>query len=115
MQPMFAAAMVKNPDAQKLLAASFSASSRAVAVEAMEEDLETDLRADVASIKTPALVLYAYDATARQPEPAKYEALVQAAYKSMPNVKLVRIDDSRHFIMYDQLAKLDAAVEAFLK
>jgi pimeloyl-ACP methyl ester carboxylesterase len=115
MQPMFAAGMVKDPDAQKLLAASFSASDRAVAVEAMEEDLETDLRADVARIKTPTLVLYAYDATAQQPEPAKYEALVRAAYKSMPNVKLVRIDDTRHFIMYDQLAKLDAAVEAFLK
>ena len=35
--------------------------------------------------------------------------------KQMPNVKLVRVDDSRHFIMYDQPGKLDAAVEGFLK
>jgi len=27
----------------------------------------------------------------------------------------VRIDDSRHFIMYDQPAKLDAALQGFLK
>ena len=50
-----------------------------------------------------------------QSDPAKVDTLYQAAYKSMPNVKLVRIDDSRHFIMYDQPAKFDAAVEAFLK
>jgi pimeloyl-ACP methyl ester carboxylesterase len=30
-------------------------------------------------------------------------------------VKIVRIDGSRHFIMYDQPAKMDAAIEEFLK
>jgi pimeloyl-ACP methyl ester carboxylesterase len=30
-------------------------------------------------------------------------------------VTLVKVDGSRHFIMYDQPAKFDAAVEAFLK
>ncbi|MGA3370242.1 MAG: alpha/beta hydrolase [Terracidiphilus sp.] len=115
MQPTMAARMVTNPEAQKLVAAGFAATDRGVAVEAMEEDLETDLRADVASIKTPALVLYAFDSAAQQPAPAAYEAVVQAAYKTMPNVTLKRIDDSRHFIMYDQPAKFDAAVKAFLQ
>ena len=49
------------------------------------------------------------------PDPAKYEAAVLAGYKPMPYVILVRIDDSRHFIMYDQPGKLDAALEVFLK
>lgn len=115
MQPMLAAGMVKNPEAQKLISASFVASYRGVAIQAMEEDLETDLRAQVASIKTPALVLYAYDPAAQQPTAAAYEAIVQAAYKAMPNVKLTRIDDSRHFIMYDQPEKFDAALKEFLK
>ncbi len=115
MQPMMAARMVKDPAGQKLVAESFVVSDRAVAVEAMEEDLETDLRPDVASIKTPALVLYAYDPAAQQPDAAAYEAIVQAAYKTMPHVTLVRIEDSRHFIMYDQPEKFDAAVEGFLK
>ncbi len=115
MQPMMAARMVKNPEAQRLVAASFAARDRGVAVVAMEEDLETDLRPDVASIKTPALVLYAYDPEAQQPPPATYEATVQAAYNAMPNVTLKRIGDSRHFIMYDQPEKFDAALEAFLK
>jgi pimeloyl-ACP methyl ester carboxylesterase len=114
-QPMMAARMVKDPEGQKLVAESFAVSDRAVAVEAMEEDLETDLRPDMASIKTPALVLYAYDPAARQPDAATYEADVQAAYKTMPKVTLKRIEDSRHFIMYDQPEKFDAALEEFLK
>lgn len=115
MQPMMAARLVKNPEAQKLVAASSMASERAVAVEATVEDLQTDLRGDIASIKTPTLVFYAYDAAAQQPDPAQDEAVVQAAYKPMPNVTLARIDDTRHFIMYDQPGKFDAALEGFLK
>jgi pimeloyl-ACP methyl ester carboxylesterase len=115
MQPMMAARMVTNIEAQKQVAASFITSDRAVAVEAMVEDLQTDLRRYVASIKTPTLVLYAYDETAQEPPAAKYEAMVQDAYKPMPNVTLVRIDNSRHFIMYDQPMKLNAAIEGFLK
>jgi pimeloyl-ACP methyl ester carboxylesterase len=115
MQPMMAARMVKNAEAQQLVAASFAASDRAVAIETMQEDLETDLRAAVTLVKTPALVFYAYDLAAQQPDPATYEATVQAAYKSMPKVTLARIDDSRHYIMYDQPEKFDAALEAFLR
>jgi pimeloyl-ACP methyl ester carboxylesterase len=115
MQTMLAAQMVKNSDAQKLVATSIIASDRAVTVEAMAEDIQTDLRADVASIKMPVLVLYAIDPEAQQPDPAKYEATVQAAYKPMPKVKLVKIDSSRHYIMYDQPQKFDAAVKEFLK
>ena len=114
MQPMMAARMVTNTEGQSVVAASFAASDRSVAVEAMEEDLETDLRPDVASIKVPAMVLYANDPAAQQPDAATYEAAVKAAYKSMPKVALIRIDDSRHFIMYDRPEKFDAALEAFL-
>jgi len=106
---------VKDADSQKLVAASSIASDRQVVVNAVMDGLGTDLRPDVAGIKTPTLVIYAYDATEQNPDPAKYEAAVEAGYKPMPYVILVRIDDSRHFIMYDQPAKLDAALEVFLK
>jgi pimeloyl-ACP methyl ester carboxylesterase len=33
----------------------------------------------------------------------------------MPHVTLVRVDGSRHFIMYDQPGKMDAAMEGFLR
>ncbi len=115
MQAMIAEQLVKDPAGQKLVAASSGASDRAVVVEAMVEDMQTDLRADVAKIETPTLVLYEYDPTLKQPDPTTYEALVKAGYKPMPHVTLVRVDGSRHFIMYDQPAKFDAALEAFLQ
>jgi pimeloyl-ACP methyl ester carboxylesterase len=116
MQTMIAAQMVKDPEGQKLVAASSGASDRAVVVEAMVEDLLTDLRGDVAKIQTPTLVLYEYDSTMQQqPDPAAYEAAMKAGYAPMPHVTLVRVDGSRHFIMYDQPVKFDAALEGFLK
>jgi len=68
----------------------------------------------LAKIKTPMLLVYPYDATLQKDE-AAYDALYKSSYAGMPNVTLVRVDGSRHFIMYDQPAKLDAAVEGFLK
>ena len=107
--------MVNNADAQKLVIAASLASDRTVFANAMAEDLETDLRGDVATMKTAALLLYPYDPTLQGPDPAKTDALYQSQYKPMPNVTLVRIDGSRHFIMYDQPTKLDDALEPFLK
>ena len=107
--------MVINPDAQKLVIASSVSSDHTVFANAMAEDLETDLRPDVASIRTPALLLYPYDKDLQGPDPSKVDALYQSQYKPMPNVTLVRVDGSRHFIMYDQPGKLDAALEPFLK
>jgi len=115
MQGMIAAQLVKDPAGQKLVAASSGASDRAVVVEAMVEDMQTDLRGDVATIKVPTLVLYEYDSAMQQPDPAAFEASMKAGYKPMPDVTLVRVDGSRHFIMYDQPAKFDAAVEGFLR
>jgi pimeloyl-ACP methyl ester carboxylesterase len=69
---------------------------------------------EMAKIKTPALLLYAYDAAA-SPDPIGVEVVFEIGFNSMPNVTKVRIDDSGHFIMYDQPAKMDAAIEGFLK
>jgi pimeloyl-ACP methyl ester carboxylesterase len=114
MQPMMAAQMVKDPAAQKMVAASSLASNREVVMEAMIEDLETDLRPEVAKIKVPTLVLYEYDSGSTQ-DPMKFEAMMQESYKPVPNVTLKKVEGSRHFIMYDQPAKFDAALEGFLK
>ena len=115
MQKTVVPAMVMNKDAQALVEAADIAGDRTVFAEAMVEDLLTDLRDDVAGIKTPMLLLYPYDATSQGADPAKVDAMYKSAYATKPNVTLVRIDGSRHFIMYDQPAKLDAAVEGFLK
>ena len=115
MQQQVMGALVKNDDARKVVIAASLQSDRKVFAEAMYEDLLTDVRGDIGKIQTPALMLYPYDATTQGTDPAKVDAVYQGAYKAMPHVTLVRVDDSRHFIMYDQPAKLDAALEGFLK
>jgi len=114
MIPISMAQLVKNADGQKLVTAMTLASDRAVFANSMLEDLQTDLRPELAKIKTPALLLYPWDATV-SPDPTGIDAVYIAAYKPMPNMKLVRIDNSRHFIMYDQPTKMDEAIEGFLK
>jgi pimeloyl-ACP methyl ester carboxylesterase len=114
MQPVMVQSMVKDDAGAKAVAASSIASDRKTFVAAMMEDLGTDLRPDLAKIKTPTLLLYPYDPTLQKDE-AKYDAVYKDAYAAMPNVTLFRIDGSRHFIMYDQPARLDAALEGFLK
>ena len=115
MQQAMMKAMANSEAGQKAAIDSSLASDRAVVAEALCEDLLTDLRGDVGKIATPTLVLYEYDATSKMPDPAAYEQMMQSAYKPMPNVTLVKVDGSRHFIMYDQPVKFDAAVEGFLK
>ena len=107
--------LVLNPDARKLVAASSIASDRTVMANAMYEDLITDLRPQLAAIKTPTTLLYPFDASAVGPDSTKIDTIYTSAYSTMPNLKIHRIDDSRHFIMYDQPAAFDKAVQAFLK
>jgi pimeloyl-ACP methyl ester carboxylesterase len=107
--------LVLNPEARKLVAANSIASDRTVMTNAMYEDLITDLRPRLAAIKTPATLLYPFDASAVGPDSTKIDTVYTSAYSTMPNLKIHRIDDSRHFIMYDQPAAFDKAVQAFLK
>jgi pimeloyl-ACP methyl ester carboxylesterase len=107
--------LVLNPDARKLVAASSIASDRNVMADAMYEDLITDLRPQLASIKTPTTLLYPFDATAVGTDTTKIDAVYTSAYSTMPNLKIQRIDNSRHFIMYDQPGAFDKAVQTFLK
>ena len=80
--------------------------------EALVEDATTDVRPDLASIKVPVTVLYAAPTEDFKPVAGK---LYGDAYKSLPGVKLVPIDNSEHFIMLDQPARFDDEVEAFLR
>ena len=115
MQQTVVPQLVNDKAAQAAVEAADIAGDRRVFAEAMYEDLLTDLRGEVGKIQTPALVLFAVDPNAKQPDPAVYEAMVRDAYKPMPHVTLEKVEPSRHFIMYDQPAKLDAALEEFLK
>jgi pimeloyl-ACP methyl ester carboxylesterase len=115
MQQTVVPQLVNDRAGQAAVEAADEASDRTVFAESMYEDLLTDMRGEMGKIQTPTMVLFAVDASSKQPDPGTYEATVREAYKAMPNVTLVRVDGSRHFIMYDQPVKFDTAVEGFLK
>jgi pimeloyl-ACP methyl ester carboxylesterase len=80
--------------------------------EALVEDATTDIRPELPAIKQPVTVLYAVASPANK---AMADGLYRDAYKALPGVKLVPVENSEHFIMLDQPARFEQEVESFLR
>jgi pimeloyl-ACP methyl ester carboxylesterase len=108
------ARLVKSPTGLKSATEASAASNPSVTGRALYDDLTTDLRGEIASIKTPTVMLYPWDEATGAPQSA-YDALYTGAYASMTSAKVKRIDGALHFIMLDQPAAFAFEVESFLK
>lgn len=86
--------------------------SRVVA-QALYDDMLTDIRPGLAKIRVPVSVIYAEDASVMGAGTA--DALYAAQFSNSPKTKMVKISDSRHFIMLDQPENFYAAVLRELK
>lgn len=106
--------MVKSPIGLKSATEASIASNPSVTGRALYDDLTTDLRGEIASIKTPTVMLYPWDEATGAPQ-AAFDAVYTSAYAPMASAKVKRIDGSLHFIMLDQPAAFAAEVESFLK
>jgi len=107
------AGMVKTESAREAITQHALASDRDVSGRAMEELLLTDLTPELPNITIPTTVLHAFDKAG--PFPATtMDGWYAAAYAPLKGAKLVRIDDTAHFIMVDQPARFQVEVEAFL-
>lgn len=95
------------------LVQNVNASTQSTVVNAFHELVVTDLRPELARITAPMALLYVVPPDAPVP-PDQYEAGTRAAYASVPNIKLVKIENSLHFIQLDQPARLVAEIEAFV-
>jgi pimeloyl-ACP methyl ester carboxylesterase len=109
-----AESLALDPAGRKLVTQNALASDPSVFARAMFEDLQTDLRGDLAKMQTRTLMVYPYDSTSEGADPTNVDALYKSAYAAMPHAQLVRVDASRHFIQLDQPAKLATAIDAFL-
>jgi pimeloyl-ACP methyl ester carboxylesterase len=89
------------------------ASTPDVSARAYHELVVTDLRPELATIKAPTTVLYI--APKGFMTAAQADAAYQAGYASLRGARLKRIDDSAHFIMWDQPAVFQNVVKEFLK
>ncbi len=89
------------------------ASDRHAMAAAIRDVMTTDLRPFLADMTTPVWAIYASDAGGGAPAEMA-DAMWSAEYADLPGVRLIRVDDSRHFIMADQPARFDAIVDQFL-
>jgi pimeloyl-ACP methyl ester carboxylesterase len=110
----FMHALVKSPDGCKQATRWAIASDKSVVARAMYEDMTTDIRPQLHKIKMPVTILHAWDSLTGIPQAAS-DQLYQENYAALPDKKIVRIDDSFHFIMLDQPDKFTAQVDIFLK
>ena len=95
-------------------AVSDSVSSDAdVGIRAYRELIVTNLVPELAKIAVPMTVLYIQPKTV--PIPAEqFDAAYKGAYSPVQKLTLKRIPDSAHFIMWDQPARFQAEMKAFL-
>jgi pimeloyl-ACP methyl ester carboxylesterase len=114
-EPAVMKTLVKStgPEAQAATAAA-AASDKDVVGQAMLDDMSSDVRPDLAKITQPVTMLYPWDAATGAPQ-AAFDRLYTGAFAPLKQAHFQRIDGSFHFIMIDQPAAFQAAVETFLK
>jgi len=88
-------------------------SDQKVSAAAFRELVATDLRPELPRITAPTEVLYVKFNDPRM-TPEITDGIYRAAFADLANVQLKRIDDSAHFVMFDQPQAFFGALDAFL-
>jgi N-formylmaleamate deformylase len=113
--------MVKSPaHLERIIGWGVASDGRTVS-RAIVEMMDTDLRADLARIDSPTLVLGSWIGMRQQLEAADAANPRQVAvrtfvkqYAALPHMRLAITDTARHFIMYDDQAWFLGQLDAFL-
>lgn len=100
------------PASQAQVAAWMTRADMRVSAQSMYEDLQTDLRPDLAKIATPITVLVPW--TAARGGEGPVVDLYKQEYAGAPKVTVQGVGDSGHFIMLDQPEAFRAALTAWL-
>jgi len=114
MQGQTAAGLAGDPAMRENIVAWSMSTDRHAFAAAMTDVMTTDARPGLAVLSLPVTALYATDPEGGPP-PAMAQALWEREYATLPGVKVIRVDASRHFIMADQPARFDELVDDFLK
>lgn len=83
-----------------------------VSAQLFYDGMTTDIRPELPAITAPLTMLYPFDAKVMSADTV--DRLYKAAFAPAKTATLVRVDDSRHFMMVDQPITFAAAVDAFL-
>jgi len=90
-------------------------SDAATVMNAMHDLIATDMRADIARIKSPTLVLGTWIAYKEYTTRAAVETTFKTQYQKLDGVTIDIADTARHFIMYDDPKWMVERMEKFLK
>jgi pimeloyl-ACP methyl ester carboxylesterase len=85
-----------------------------VSARSLHELIVTDLGPELARVTAPATVLYVTPKGVSLND-AQIDALYKMAYAPLKGAQVKRVPDSAHFIMWDQPARFQAEVKAFLQ
>jgi pimeloyl-ACP methyl ester carboxylesterase len=111
---MFLTGMITDPKNVDLIAPTCAKSDPKAVALAMYELMTTDLRDEVAPIRTPVLLIGAAS-FATSPEMKKnVQARYEAQVAKVPNHKVLLAEKARHFIMLDDPSFLFSAIDDFL-
>ncbi len=89
-----------------------AAADRRVVAQALYDDFTTDLRPQMPQIEVPITLLYPQDERLVSAELA--EATYRRGFEGTPNLEMVRIPQSYHFIMLDQPERFQTELDRFL-
>jgi pimeloyl-ACP methyl ester carboxylesterase len=106
--------MTLKEDMKAQLARELRTSDKATVANAFHELIVTDLRPELPRITAPVTVLYVIPPNVTVP-PEQFDASMSTLYANLSKARLVRIDNSRHFIHWDQPGRFIAEVDAFMK
>jgi pimeloyl-ACP methyl ester carboxylesterase len=105
--------MARDEAATAMLAKGLAQSHRPTVANAFHELILADLRPELPKIAGPLTLLYIVPTDAPIP-PDQYEAAMRAGYANARNARLVKIEDSKHFIQIDQVERFVKEVDAFM-
>jgi pimeloyl-[acyl-carrier protein] methyl ester esterase len=112
-QGQSAIGLARDPATREAMVEWSMASDRQAMASAIREVMTTDLRPGLAAMTTPVWAVYAADADGGAPA-AMADGMWGREYATLPGVRLIRVDGSRHFIMADQPERFAAIVDQFL-
>ena len=107
------AAMATSPADRAMIEGWSKASDPSVVQNALADDMELDLRSGLGAISTPVTLAYADYVPLGAPK-GRNDATYHAFYADAKTMTLVPVSSSLHFVMLDQPAQFNAALDTFL-
>ncbi|RDE05785.1 alpha/beta fold hydrolase [Sphingomonas aracearum] len=106
------ASMTLNPDHRARLTEWAMRADPRVTARALYEDLVTDMRPELPKVRTPVTVVYAWNEAYPRKDAA--DAFFRGQFTGMANATFVGVGPAAHFVMLDQPAAFNAALDRFL-